>query len=106
MTLLIALTMWLNALAILLLFTSALSVELPSIPDKGSRLFLVIAVLWGSALLIHVLLGKRWTYINESRKYLRYLGDRRQMYVSLVVVWLLFTYTAFFPLSMYLYGVH
>ena len=104
-TLIFTLTIWLNALAVLLLLASAQSVELSGISIKGPYLFGVIVALWGSALLIHTLLGKRWAYINESRKYLRSLGGKRKMYVSLVVTWLLFTYTALFPLSLYVYGM-
>lgn len=104
-TLILTLTIWLNALAVLLLLASAQSLELSIASVKGSNLFGVIAALWGSALSIHILLGKRWTYIHESRKYLRSLGDKRKIYVSLMVAWLLFTYAALFPLSLYFYGI-
>ncbi len=104
-TLILTLTIWLNALAVLLLLASAKDVELSGVSVKGPYLFGVIAALWGSALLIRMLLGKRWTYINKSRKYLRSLGDKRKTYVSLMVAWLLFTYAALFPFSLYFYGM-
>lgn len=103
-TLKLTLTLWLNALAALLLLASTQGIELSWVSIKGPYLFSVIAVLWGSAVFTHTLLGKRWAYINESRKYLRSLGDKRKISIYLMIVWLLFTYTALFPLSLYLYG--
>lgn len=105
-TLIVTLTIWLNVLTVLLFLASAQGLDISGISVKGSYLFGVIAALWGSALLINILLGNRWTYINKSRKYLRYLGDKRKIYISLVVAWLLLTYVVLFPFSLYFYGIY
>ena len=102
-TLMLTLLLWFNFVSILFLLAYAQIIDLPEYPSKGG----ILTIMAGMILLIHTLLGERWVYINESRKYLRALGRKRKMlYSSLMLAWYVLTFVAIFPFSwgLYLFG--